>query len=107
MNIAHELLVVLGGDVGDPAAHVGGRGVGHEQRAMDDGMSVQLAFKLDCIPDGDREFRPELQPLFRQVQNIAEYGIPIVLQEGATFDREAEPAAVFSHEVGLHQSRGD
>jgi hypothetical protein len=30
-----------------------------------------------------------------------------VLQEGATFDREAEPAAVFSHEVGLHQSRGD
>ncbi len=74
-----------------------------EHRTMNDGVRLQLAFELDGVSDYDRKFRPELQPFFGQVQDIAEGGIPRVFQEAAAFDGEAELAAVVSHDGGLSQ----
>jgi hypothetical protein len=103
LNMAHELLAVFGGDVGDPPADVRRRGVGDEQGAMNDSVRLQLAFELDGFSDCDRDFCPELQPLFCQVQNIAEDGVSVVFQEGAAVYGEAELATLFSHNVGLRQ----
>lgn len=54
--MADELLSVVSGDVGDPSADVRRCRVGDDERAMNDGVSLQLAFKLDRVSDGDREF---------------------------------------------------
>jgi hypothetical protein len=103
LNIAHELFVVFGGDLGNPSAHVGRINVGNEQRAMNDDVRFQLALEVNGISDGDRELCPELQPLFSQVQDIADNGVSIVFQEGTALDGEAELAALFSHRAGLSQ----
>jgi len=74
-----------------------------DERAMNDGVSLQLAFEMEGISDSNREFCPESQSMFREIQHIAEDRLTVPLQEGAALDRKAELATVFSHDAALSQ----
>lgn len=77
--------------------------MGDEKRAMNDGMCFQLALELDGVSDCDREVCPNLQPLFCQVQDMAEDGVPLVFQKRAAVNGKTELAAVISHDGGSPQ----
>lgn len=75
--------------------------MGDDKRTMNDGVGLQLTFKPNSISDGDRAFCLELQPLFRQVQDIAKDGVAGFFQEGEALYREAEVPALLSHDSSL------